>query len=440
MSQYPDTESREEDKPAAFFGLSAVSACSLLFLTLIATINYLDRHLLSLVLPLIKEEMVVSDTALGLVSGLAFVLMYSVAGVPIASLADRWNRRNIIAVGLTFWSLMVFCTAFVTDIWQLAFLRLLMGAGEATCLAPAQSMLADRFRPERRAFALSVFNGSSALSQIAFLPIMGLIAQEHGWRAAFIAAGVPGMLLAAIFLLVVKEPPRGQMDEGKPVQEAISFKTAARHLARIATYVTLFFGFSIYMININAHSAWDTTFLVRVHEMSISEVSSIIGPIKGGLGVVGALAGGFLVDRLGQRDPRWRLWIPGIACLLLLPAEAAFLLGEGALFHVGLVATSLLNFLFVGAIYAVILNVVPIRVRALAISIVVMTAALVGQVIGPFVVGYLNDLYHPTLGEEAIRYSLLIIVVSAFAAGALFFLAARTMQADSARSEDLQRR
>src|SRR5688500_4246605 len=184
------------------------TAYSLGFLTLISAFNYLDRSLLGLALPAIKAEMGVSDTALGLVGGLAFVLFYSLLGVPIAWLADRWNRRNIIAIGFAFWSLMTLLTGWVASIWQLAAARFLMGAGEACGLAPSNSMISDLFRKERRALALSIFGTGSSIAFVVFFPILDLVGQTYGWRQMFVFAGLPGIILAALFFLTVREPER----------------------------------------------------------------------------------------------------------------------------------------------------------------------------------------------------------------------------------------
>ena len=179
---------------------------SLGFLSLISVFNYLDRSILGLALPLIKAEMQVSDTILGLVTGLAFVLFYSVLGVPIAWAADRWSRRNIIAAGFAFWSVMTALTGFVGTIWQLAVTRFLMGAGEACGIAPSNSMIADLFRSKRRPLAMAIYGTANSAAFILFFPIAGWIAQHYGWRAMCLAAGLPGIVLALIFFLTVREP------------------------------------------------------------------------------------------------------------------------------------------------------------------------------------------------------------------------------------------
>ena len=177
-------------------------------LTLIYAINYFDRSILSLVLPQIKAEMHLSDTALGLVSGFAFVLFYSLLGVPIARLADRTSRRNVLGAGLVFWSLMTSLTGFVVNVWQLAATRFLMGAGEACGVAPSNAMVAAMFSKAQRALALAILSAGSAIAFVVFFPISGWIVDHHGWRTTFIAAGVPGVVLALLLFATVLAPAR----------------------------------------------------------------------------------------------------------------------------------------------------------------------------------------------------------------------------------------
>jgi MFS family permease len=200
MSDVPSTLEKDWTARAVF---------SLGFLTLISTFNYLDRSLLGLALPAIKLEMQVSDTVLGLVSGLAFVLFYSIMGIPIAWAADRWNRRNIIGIGFAFWSLMTLVTGWVSNIWQLTVARFLMGAGEACGIAPSNSIISDLFRSERRTLAFAIFTTAVSISSIGFFPVLGWVGQAYGWRQMFVVAGLPGLVLAGLFVFTVKEPQRG---------------------------------------------------------------------------------------------------------------------------------------------------------------------------------------------------------------------------------------
>jgi MFS family permease len=414
---------------------------SLGFLYAISVFNYLDRALLGLALPAIKVEMQASDTALGLVSGLAFVLFYAFLGIPIAWAADRWNRRNIIAAGFAFWSVMTALTGWVGNIWQLALARFLMGAGEACCLPPSNSIIADLFRKARRPLVLSIFGTANSMALILFFPLAGWIAHHYGWRMMFVAAGVPGIILALAFVLTVREPRRGA-SEDKPVRAATDgWRATSRFLLGSRTYVLLLAGATLMGANIFAAAAWMPSFLNRVHDMTLVQVAASIGPVRGILGAAGILAGGIIIDRLLRGSARWRVRLPALACILLGPAEALFLLGEPYwAWFLGFALTSFLTLLHQGPIYAVAMDVVRLGMRAMAIALLIFCASLLGQVCGPLAVGAITDALQPTLGQEAIRYSLLIIAVTPVLAGVCFWAAASSYANDMERAGELDGR
>lgn len=406
------------------------------FLTLVSAFNYLDRSLLGLALPAIKAEMHVSDTVLGLVSGLAFLLFYSILGVPIAWAADRYNRRNIIAFGFAFWSLMTMATGWVANVWQLALTRFLMGAGEACGIAPSNSIISDLFRAERRPLAFSIFGTAVSISSILFFPIMGWVGYAYGWRAMFVVAGIPGIILSLIFVLTVKEPERGA-SEAKRIEKAAreGFRTSIAFLAKQRAYIFIVLGATMMGLNVFAASVWTPTFLTRVHGLTLIEVAGTTGPIRGIFGVAGVLLGGLLIDRMGRRAAHWRMTIPAVACLLAAPAELVFLLADNhAIWLSAYAASAFLLLIHQGPIFAAVMSVARLRMRAVATSILLFCAALIGQALGPLVVGYLNDLLHPSLGDVAVRYSMLVIVATAIAGGVMFLLAGRFIEADAKRA------
>lgn len=435
----PGTLAGDGRLPADDWTIRAVY--SLGFLTLISAFNYFDRSLLGLALPQIKAEMQVSDTALGLVSGLAFILFYSVMSVPIAWAADRWNRRNIIAAGLAFWSMMTLATGWVANIWQLAIARFLVGAGEACGVAPSNAMIADMFRPERRPLAFSIFATSTSISSLLFFPIAGWIGQHYGWRQMFIVAGIPGICLAFLFVLTVREPRRGLSDRCKSSADkfddratAMPVWQAVRLLLASRAYLALLAGATLMGLNIFASSVWTPTFLMRVHHLSLTEIAATIGPIRGMFGLAGVLLGGVLVDRLGRRAPRWRMGIPALACLCLGPAEALFALAD--LQPIWLGAFAVVAFLLLihqGPVFAGVMAIAPVRSRAIATSILLFCSAMFGQATGPLLVGALNDLLQPNFGAQGIRYSMLIVAATAVLAGASFLLAERFIAAEGER-------
>jgi MFS family permease len=397
---------------------------TLFVLTLVSVFNYLDRSLLGLALPAIKAELGTSDTVLGLVSGLAFILFYSLLGLPIAWLADRTNRRNIIAAGLTFWSLMTACTGAIANIWQLAVVRLLMGAGEACGMAPSNSILADRFPPDRRPLAMAIFGTAAPLSYILFFPIAGWIAHNYGWRAMFVAMGLPGVVLALILVLTVREPQRTTAPPPR-LSLARSMFGDLVGLFSNRCFAWIFAGVTLMGANIWATGAWTPTFFVRVHHLDITQVANIVGPTRGFIGLAGILLGGLLIDRLPRGQVFWRIGVPAIACLLAGPAEAMFLLGSSYPVWVGGFAlSSFFTLIHQGPIFAAVVNVVGERRRALAISVILLGASLLGNAVGPSAVGLLNDLLLPRFGNEAIRYSMLLIAATPVLAALCFWRAA----------------
>ena len=409
------------------------SVYALGLLTFIYAFNYLDRSILSLVLPQIKAEMQLSDTVLGLVSGFAFVLFYSLLGVPIARLADRSSRRNILGAGLIFWSLMTSLTGFVVNVWQLAATRFLMGAGEACGVAPSNALVADMFSPARRALALAILSAGSAIAFVVLFPVAGWIVDHHGWRMAFIAAGVPGVLLALLLFATVREPARTLPAGPRGGQE--SFLETARFLLRSKAFTRTVAGGAFMGISLYASLVWTPMFLVRVHHFSLTEVGATVGPLRGLAGLGGVLFGGWLADRLGRRDARWRLALPGIACLLVLPAELVFLLsGSIGTSLAGLGVAQFCTSMHLGPVYAACMGVARPQMRATAAALFLLIANLVGQVLGPLVVGFLNDTLSASYGELAIRYSLIVGAVCAALGGAALIGASRSLEADSRRA------
>ncbi len=417
----------------------------LAFLTLISSFNYLDRSILGLALPAIKEEMAVSDTMLGLVSGLAFVLFYSTLGVPIAWLADRYSRRNIIAIGFAFWSLMTLLTGWVASLWQLAAARFLMGAGEACGLAPSNSLIGDVFRKGTRPLAFAIFGTANSIALVLFYPLLGVVGDAFGWRAMFIAAGMPGIVLALLFF-TVREPMRGAAEEpeaaapclpatqGSPATAGapVPLGTALRTLLQSRAYVLLLVGATFMGAIVYATGTWSPSFLVRVHGLTVTQIASSIGPMRGLIGAAGILLGGLLTNWLGRRDERWRLRLPALACLLVAPAEALFLLGDDVeAWATGFALTSFLTLVHQGPVFAAVIGVAPLRMRALAISLLALASSLLGQVFGPLLVGILNDQLAPVHGPLAIRYSLMSLTVCAVIAGASFWAAGHSRGAQS---------
>lgn len=435
MEEYVAAPTTDAASSAPAHAWGAYTVYALGFLTLISAFNYLDRAVLGLALPLIKREMRVSDTALGLASGLAFAVFYSLLGVPIAWLADRWSRRNVIAIGFAFWSLMTALTRFAADIWQLAAARFLMGAGEACGIAPSNSMISDLVREPRRPLALAVFGLASSLAAIVFYPLIGWIGQRYGWRGMFTASGVPGLVLAAVFFFTVKEPARDTTAGRRRLAPSVSLPGSVGFLLGSRTYLLILIGSMFMGASVYAGSTWNAMYLTRVHHLPIARVAASIGPLQGICGGAGILLGGFLSAALARRDERWLLGIPAAACLLAAPAEVLFLLGGGrAAWMTGFGLLSFFALAHQAPIFAAAMSTARVGMRAIAISMLVLASGLLGQILGPLLVGVLNDHLYASLGDSAVRYSLLLVAVCLAGAGFAFLAAITHYTKDKQRA------
>jgi MFS family permease len=421
-----------QDRTPERWGTSR-SVYTLFLLTVIYGLNRVDRGVFNLVLPLIKQEMALSDTMLGLLSGLFFTLFYSTLGIPIAWAADRWSRRNIIALGLAFWSVMTGLTGLAHSVVQLAIARFLLGAGEATGLAPSNSMIADVLSPNKRVIGTALIALGSPIAIMISFPLIGWMSQNYGWRPAFFLVGFPGILLALLFYLTVGEPPRGGSDlHFKREPKAISARQALRFLARSRSYLLLVIGAALISANIHAMETWIPSFMARVHGLGPQETGAYIGTIRGPLGIAGAIASALLAAKLGQSDERWRVRVPAIACLLLCPADLILLFGGAVTWKVGLGLDMFFSVAQAGPALALLLGIVKIRTRASATAFYLLIYQLSGTFLGPVGVGWLNDHVLAQLGTEALRYSLLVAPVTALLAGLVFWRIEHHYAADQA--------
>ena len=402
-------------------------------LTLTYVFNYVDRNILNLLLEPIKAEMGVSDTAMGLLTGFAFAIFYALMGLPIARWADAGTRRSIVALGLAVWSAMTVASGYARNFTQMALARVGVGVGEAAGTPPSHSILSDYFPPHRRGTALSVYAMANFVGLALGFGVGGWIAANYGWRAAFIALGLPGLALAAVVRLTLREPRRGTFDGQRdvapvPVGEAVRFLLAQR------SYLWLNVAGTFSAVLGYGYGVWGPTFLARVHGMSLAEIGIWLGVLGASGGIVGTYLGGALSDRLTPRDVRWYMWIAAFSCLVNVPVNTALLFASKAGALALYLPHALIHALYVGPLFATMQAVARPQVRALVVAVHLMAVNLVGLGAGPLVVGILNDALQARLGEEAIRYSLLVVTFTGAIAGVFYLLAARSLRADVAHA------
>ncbi len=398
-------------------------------LSLVYVVSFIDRQILAMLMEPIKQEFQVSDTAMGLLTGFAFVLFYTLAGIPIARLADRASRKRIIAASLAVWSVMTAASGLVGSFAQLAIVRVLVGIGEAGCNPSAHSLIADYFPPQRRATALSVYAcGVYVGSAIAFLA-GGWLLTRYDWRAAFFVVGLPGVVLAAVVALTVRELPRGHAEGRRVETPQAPLGEVLRHLARRRAFVLIALGTAVQSLSGYAVITWGPTFLARVHAMPWSDIGVSLGWIIGLGGSFGALAGGRLADWMGRRDVRWYMRLPALQTLLAVPFLVGFtLLPSPSQSLACFIPFYMLGAMYVGPMFAMIQGLVELRMRATAAAILLFVANMVGLGLGPLLVGVLNDhVFAQQYGAHAIRHSLLVVGMLGGLGCALFWAASRRL-------------
>lgn len=405
-------------------------------LTLVYVVNMADRTLLSILLEPIKLELGVSDTAMGFLSGFAFAVFYTTAGIPIARLADRASRRNIIAVGLVAWSLLTAASGLARSFASLALLRVGVGIGEAAASPSSHSLIADFFPPAKRATAMAIYVMGASLGITLGMSLGGWLSDTVGWRAAFAIVGLPGVALALIVRFTIREPTRGMADAESADDRDYGIGEVFRFLWGSKAFRHLAFATSMYGLGTYGAQIWAPTFLIRVHGMTRTEVGAQLGMAIGLAAMVGGFLWAVLADRLGRRDIRWQMWLPALGGLAATPFLVSFLLwpssGWAVLFYV---PSALLHAAYTGPSYALAQGLAKLRMRALASAAMLFVVNLIGLGLGPQLIGILNDLMAPRLGDEAVRYSLLIVgVTSNLWAATHSVLGARCLERDLARA------
>ncbi|MCH1579432.1 MAG: MFS transporter [Luminiphilus sp.] len=404
----------------------------LVMLTLVYTFNFIDRQILVILQEPIKADLGLSDAQLGLLTGFSFALVYVTAGIPIAWLADRANRRNIVAASLAFWSLMTAMSGLVQNYGQLLVARLGVGVGEAGGTPPAHSMISDYFPPSSRGTALSFYSMGIYVGVLFGFAAGGWIAENFGWRNAFFVIGIPGILYAFAVLWVVKEPKRGHFDPagaGAPAQSSLSETMAGLRRRPTFWYLSVGCAFSAFISYGNGN--FMPSFLMRNHGLSLTEVGVILGLISGLSGATGTFLGGYMADRLATRDMRWYLWIPILGGLSAMIPAYYTLLGENTTFIVAaMIPSQILSALYLGPCIATCHNLVSPGMRAMASAILYFVLNLIGLGLGPLTVGLLSDFYAEPFGDDNLRYAMASVLSIGFLGVYFLWMGTRSLNRD----------
>jgi MFS family permease len=414
----------------------AYSRYVLAVLFVVYVFNFVDRQILGILIGPIQQELAVSDTAMGLLSGFSFALFYTLAGIPIARLSDRGSRRAVIAVSLTLWSAMTALTGLAQGFWQLLLARIGVGVGEAGGSPPSHSLLSDYFAPERRATALALYaNGVYVGAGLAYL-LGGWVVTHFDWRVAYFAVGLAGLPLAVLVATTVRELPRGLWEARAAAAPRAPappprFAAAVREIFAKRSFGWLVAAACFQSIAGYGILNWGAEFLARVHGLSRLEIGTWMGPTILVGGCVGVTFGGWLADRLGARDPRWFLRLPAVVAVAGLPFAVLFLLLPSPVAALAcFVPYYAISNMYVGPLWSTAQTLARPELRATASALLLFILNLVGLGLGPFLVGLANDLLAPVHGASAIRWSLLGVVLASGAAGFLYWKGSHALPGD----------
>jgi len=378
-------------------------------LLIVYIFNFLDRQIVNILAEPISRDLGLSDTQIGLMTGIAFAAFYTFLGIPIARYADRpkTNRVGLISVSLIIWSGMTALCGVAQNFVQLLLARIGVGVGEAGCTPAAHSLIADLAPPEKRASAISFYSLGIPIGSLLGMVIGGLVADAYGWRAAFLIAGLPGLALAALVFLVLRDPRMAANIQTAEPKPAISTAEAFKEILASRAFIMLAIGGAMAAFLSYGKATWTTIFFQRTHELSPGEVGFWFG-IGGGIaGIIGTFAGGWFADKYGKVNRRHVLTAPAIGMLCAIPiAISAYWVQEWWYALILILTPTFLNSMYVGPAYSCAQGLVPIRARAMASAVLLFAQNLIGLGLGPLFFGMLSDGIKPIAGDESVRWVL----------------------------------
>ena len=433
--------------PAAVSPVKVMSggyrAYALGLLLVIYILNFVDRSVINILAEPIKNDLGLADWHIGLMAGVAFAVFYTVLGLPIAQLAEKYNRPLIISIALAVWSAFTALSGLAQNFTQLVLARIGVGIGEAGCTPPAHSLITDYVPRERRASALAFYSMGIPLGSLVGMAVGGIVADAYGWRVAFFVCGLPGLAIALLAWATLIETRVAAVTKSAALR-LDDFKIALKTLSTKRTFWFVAFAASIKAFIGYGHAPFTASFFLRNHPEEIAALAAdfglksvgftglALGLIGGTAGAVGALLGGLIADRFGARDLRAYVSVPAIAALVTIPVYIFAVTTEYAALGIGVLAiNAILGTLWYGPVYATAQSIVPPHMRATAAAILLFIINLIGLGLGPLAVGALSDVL-ATVWEfgkaEGIRWALIFSTVPNVLAFALFWWARKSIR------------
>lgn len=390
-------------------------------LTLFYIETFVGRQIMAVMIEPIKAEFGATDAQMGLLTGLGFAIVFTLTGLSAGRLADKVNRTKLLAASALVWCVITAISGIATGFIMLLIMRMMIAVAEAPVTAASLSLLADSYPIERRSFAISCFTSGATFAAIIALTIGAHWVEEFGWRNTFFIISVPSLLFAVLFFFILPEPKRGQYDApasaSSAIPEATGFRESAKSLLKRKDYRLLVGSSAIATLGANAFGMWNAAFLVRSHDLTLTQAGMMAGFFGGGAAAIGILLSGYLADRIARR--KGVLWLPllghslgwiSIVIYFLWPKG----LGDQYLFAgipFAMLFCTLASFFsvwWVSPCLTLLTSIVSGSQRALAISMQTVLITFLGIGVGPMLVGVLSDAFSGFAGEESLRYALII--------------------------------
>ena len=406
-------------------------------LVLVYISNYADRILLGILLPAIKAEFSLTDFELGFLHGTAFAIFYATLGVPIAMYADRGNRKLVIVAATATWSLMTALCGTAQNFWQLVAARVGVGVGEAGSNPPSHSIISDLFSLKYRGTALAIFSQGVSLGIVVGLYGGAQVAHAYGWRTAFFALGLPGLLIALLVALTLVEPRRGAADGRAHTGDAPSLATTLGFIGSQRSLIHIVIGATLATLVGYSGVLWWPSFIMRSHGLSPHDMSTFLSLVFGLGSGFGIFLGGYLSDRFGRRDVKLMPRVVTVAILVGLPFSLAlYLVDDSDLVFLIIGIPAAAGGMYLGPSLAMAQSLVGVRMRTVASALFLFIINLIGMGLGSMMIGGMSDALTPQYGEHALRYALLTFTVFNLWAAFHYWHAGKFIEADLKRAAE----
>ncbi|MGB5076957.1 MAG: MFS transporter [Sphingorhabdus sp.] len=382
-------------------------------LMIVYVLNFLDRQIVNILAEPISRDLGLSDTQIGLLTGLAFALFYTFLGIPIARFADnpRTNRVGLISISLGIWSAMTAVCGLAQSYTQLLLARIGVGVGEAGCTPAAHSLITDSVPIERRSSAIAFYGLGIPIGSLLGLVVGGLLNDAYGWRRAFMVVGVPGLIMAILLLYLLREPRKALMAQqaitGEKPRATLSTRDALKEVFSSRAFIMLAIAASFTAFLSYGKGVWAVILFIRSFGLSAGETGTLLGVVLGLAGVIGTWLGGALADRFGQVEKRHLLTTPAIG--MVVAAPILFLGYYSTDWRVAialLFVPTVLNAAYYGPTYACVQGLVKPEARAMASAVMLFAQNLIGLGLGPLLFGMMSDAFKPMAGDDSVRWVL----------------------------------